>query len=551
MAHPSPPPIDPVAASDAWTWTFVAAHAQLSLHGDVHALGLSPHDADDALPALFARIGAAERSALDALLRAPEPGRSLTFRLSDAEGRSSLWRGRWSADGATAHGLAVPDDRSDSFGRDALTGLLDRANLAARASQRLAEGAGARLVVADLARFRRLNEAFGPERADLVLAALGGRLLAAFPTECAAARIGEDEFGVLLPLGQEDPSIRLRAALERPLRVGGFDIHPALTVGVGDAAPGEDCDGFELLRRAGVALDAARAARPPEAAYAADAEGQGLMRLALEADLRRALVRGELEAFYQPVVSLADGRIAGFEALVRWRHPHRGLLSPDEFLPLLGETGQMSALGRHMLRTAADQLAKWRDLHPQEARDLFLSVNLTCGELERPSIAAEVGDVIARAGIPPGRLKLELTEGEVMRDPEAASEVLHALKAAGAGLAIDDFGMGYSSLSYLARLPLDTLKIDRYFVRGFGVNAASTTVLNSIVALGRDLGLQIVAEGIETRAVAARLAELGCDYGQGYRYAPPLPAAEATAYLLSQSGLSQSGLDAQPLKVAG
>jgi c-di-GMP-specific phosphodiesterase len=272
-------------------------------------------------------------------------------------------------------------------------------------------------------------------------------------------------------------------------------------------------------------------------------ESDGLSRLALEADLKGALGRGELVPYYQPIVRLSTGALSGFEALVRWRHPRRGLLLPEEFLPLCEDMGLMHGLGAMMMRDAARQLAAWRLRHA-EAGELTVAVNLSTGELERPDLVAQVAAIRDETGLPPGALKLEVTEGDVMRDPDRAAVVLAELRGVGAGLALDDFGTGFSSLSYLTRLPFDTLKIDRYFVRTMATNGGSQKIVSSVVKLGQDLDLEVVAEGVENGGMARALLALGCHYGQGFGYAAALSPDEAEVYL------NESYIDgAAPLKL--
>jgi len=234
--------------------------------------------------------------------------------------------------------------------------------------------------------------------------------------------------------------------------------------------------------------------------------------------------------FFQPVVRLDTGVIAGFEALARWRHPRRGVLAPDDFLPLCEEMGLLVELGAHMMQAAALQLAAWRAAH-RAAGEITVSVNLSTGEIHRDNLVADVGALLADTGLPRGALKLEITESDIMRDPEGAAVILRQLRDAGAGLALDDFGTGFSSLSYLTRLPFDTLKIDRYFVRTMAANEGSDKIVRSVINLGRDLSLEVVAEGVENAQMARRLMEIGCHYGQGYGYAPALSAQEAEVYL--------------------
>ena len=286
-----------------------------------------------------------------------------------------------------------------------------------------------------------------------------------------------------------------------------------------DAHGGVDApEAAELLRRAELAVESARShGRGGAAAYGRGLESDGLSRLALEGDLKGAVSRGELAPFYQPIVRLSTGALSGFEALVRWRHPRRGLLMPDTFLPLCEEMGLMEELGAMMMREAAKQLAAWRTKH-RAAGELTVAVNLSTHEIDRPDLVSDVEAIRRETGLPPGALKLEVTEGDVMRDPDRAAVILGQLRAAGAALALDDFGTGFSSLSYLTRLPFDTLKIDRYFVRTMATNEGSLKIVSSVVKLGQDLNLAIVAEGVENAGMARQLLSLGCDYGQGFGY---------------------------------
>jgi c-di-GMP-specific phosphodiesterase len=443
-----------------------------------------------------------------------------------------IWRGVWLEEGVRAAGVVAPETKFAASETDRLTGLLDRRSFIVRARERLQTPGRHELIVADLDRLRRLNEALGHERADLVLAALGSRLAAAFPTDAVMARIGEDEFAVLAQAHGAPGADVLRSALEQPLRIAGFDIHPTLSIGAVQAMGGEEApEAAELLRRAEIAVESAKnGGRGGAAAYGRGLESDGLSRLALEGDLRGAISRGELIPFYQPIVRLSTGALSGFEALVRWRHPRRGLLMPDQFLPLCEEMGLMSELGAMMMHQAAAQLATWRDDH-KASGELTVAVNLSTGEIDRPDLVSDVAAILKKTGLPPGSLKLEVTEGDVMRDPESAAIVLRALQRAGAALALDDFGTGFSSLSYLTRLPFDTLKIDRYFVRTMATNEGSAKIVSSVVKLGQDLSLEVVAEGVENAGMARQLLSLGCDYGQGFGYAPALSPQEAEVYL--------------------
>lgn len=524
--------LEALGAADVALWTWEPETDRLRVNGAARALGLGPLAPECSSAAFRALALPQDRAQAEEVLKLREPGSEVVARFRVRGGEICLWRGVWLEEGVRAAGVVAPETKFSASERCDLTGLLDRRSFIARARDRLSQDGAHQLVVADLDRLRRLNEALGHERADLVLAALGSRLAAAFPAQSILGRIGEDEFAVLCePLGYE-PAELLRRALEQPLRVAGFDIHPTLSVGAVSAEGGLDApDAAELLRRAELAVEAAAAAgRGGAAAYGRSMETDGLSRLALEADLRGAIGRGEIMPYFQPIVRLSTGALSGFEALARWIHPRRGMLPPDEFLPLIEEMGLMSELGAHMMHAAAQQLSTWRAAHPAMG-NLTVSVNLSTGEIDRPGLVADVAETLRVNRLPRGALKLEVTESDIMRDPERAAVILKTLREAGAGLALDDFGTGFSSLSYLTRLPFDTLKVDRYFVRTMGTNAGSAKIVRSVVKLGQDLDLEVVAEGVENAEMARALQSLGCDYGQGFGYAPALSPQEAEVYL--------------------
>jgi len=515
--------LEALGAAEVALWHWEPEADRLRINGAARALGLSPLAPECSSAAFRALALPQDRAQAEELLRVREAGAEIVVRLRMRSGGVCIWRGVWLEEGVRAAGVIAPEVKFAASGKDELTGLLDRRSFIARARERLTHDGVHELVVADLDRLRRLNEALGHERADLVLAALGSRLAAAFPEGSILGRVGEDEFAVLCEPKGYEPAELLRTALEQPLRIAGFDIHPTLTIGAVSAEGGEDApEAAELVRRAELAVEAA--------AYGRSMETDGLSRLALEADLRGAIGRGEIIPYFQPVVRLSTGALSGFEALARWIHPRRGLLPPDEFLPLIEEMGLMAELGEHMMRSAGKQLAAWRRSHPAVGA-LTVSVNLSTGEIDRPGLVHDVAQVLAENGLPRGALKLEVTESDIMRDPERAAVILKALREAGAGLALDDFGTGFSSLSYLTRLPFDTLKIDRYFVRTMGGNAGSAKIVRSVVKLGQDLDLEVVAEGVENAEMAHALQKLGCDYGQGFGYAPALSPQEAEVYL--------------------
>lgn len=524
--------LEALGAAEVALWTWEPGRDRLRVTGSARALGLGPLAPECSAAAMLALSLPQDRAMAEELLRVQEPGSEIAARVRMRGGQACIWRGVWLEEGVRASGVIVPETRFAASEFDTLTGLLDRNSFIGRMREQLQTPGAYELVVADIDRLRRLNEALGHERADMVIAALGSRLAAAFPPGVLMARVGEDEFALLAPAQAAGYSERMRAALEQPLRVAGFDIHPTLSIGAVCCDGGLDApEAAEMLRRAEIAVEAAKTAgRGGLAAYGRALESDGLSRLALESDLRGAFVRGEIEPFFQPVVRLATGAISGFEALARWRHPRRGVVPPDEFLPLCSEMGLLAELGVLMMRASARQLAEWRQRH-RAAADLTCSVNLSTGEIDRDHLVEDVAALIAETSLPPGALKLEITESDIMRDPERATVVLGRLREAGAGLSLDDFGTGFSSLSYLTRLPFDTLKVDRYFVRTMGSNEGSAKIVRSVVNLGRELSLEVVAEGVENAAMARALMEIGCHYGQGFGYAPALSAQEAEVYL--------------------
>lgn len=524
--------IEALAAADSALWIWTPAEDQIRFTGATRSLGLGPLAPECSGAAFIALALPQDRSLAERILKPAAEGTEVAVRLRMRGSETCLWRGVWLEDGLRAAGMVALETKIAGADKDSLTGLLDRRSFLNRAAQTLTASGEYDMVVADVDRLRRLNEALGHDRTDMVISALGSRMAAAFSNEASPARIGEDEFAILVPRGAGNAPDRLRDALEQPLRVAGFDIYPTVSIGSVTFEGGPDApDAGELLRRVELAVGAAKkAGRGGCAAYGRAMESDSLSRLALEADLRNAFVRGEIEPFFQPIVNLNTGAVAGFEALARWRHPKRGLVPPDEFLGLTDEMGLMNDLGLMMMTQSARQLAEWLHRHPSAGK-LFCSVNLSVGEIERPNLIEDVARVIQETGLPKGALKLEVTEGDIMRDTASAAIILQKLKDVGASLALDDFGTGFSSLSYLARLPFDTLKIDRYFVLTMDTDEGSAKIVKSVVNLGRDLNLEVVAEGVENAGLAALLLDASCHYGQGFGYAPALPAQEAEVYL--------------------
>jgi EAL domain-containing protein (putative c-di-GMP-specific phosphodiesterase class I) len=317
--------------------------------------------------------------------------------------------------------------------------------------------------------------------------------------------------------------------------LGGQEIYPTISIGIAISTP-EYREAEELLRDADTAMYRAKnAGRARHAIFDEEMHAAVLDTLRLETDLRHALQKREFFVVYQPIVELSTGEIAGFEALVRWNHPKRGLISPGQFIPLAEETGLIIALDHYVLREACTQIQAWHDLFPD--RELMLSANLSSKQFLQLDLVARVEATLLHTGLPPASLKLEITEGVLMNDPEAAAVLLQSLRDLGIRLSIDDFGTGYSSLSYLHSFPLNTLKIDQSFVKRMEDNGTEHgqggEIVTTIVQLARNLRMDVIAEGIETAHQLERLRAIDCDFGQGYFFSRPIPASEVEKMLAS------------------
>jgi len=348
------------------------------------------------------------------------------------------------------------------------------------------------------------------------------------------ARFGGDEFGIILdPVADAHEAQRIAdrigAELRAPFSLNGRDWFISASMGIAVATPGRTTP-EELLREAEIAMVRAKShATQRHAVFEPSMNDQTMERLDLENDLRGALERGELRVHYQPIVALDDERIVGFEALVRWQHPTRGLVAPMAFIPMAEETGLIVPLGRWVLETACRQAARWRR-SAGGTKAPFVSVNLSARQFIQADLVEDVAAVLAATGLEPAALELEITESVVMDQSEIGVRSLRRLRDLGVRLVLDDFGTGYSSLAYLKHLPLDMLKIDRSFVLGLD-EVADRSIVDAVIALAHGLGIGVVAEGIETRAQADRLRASGCDLGQGYLFARPMPAPATTRFL--------------------
>ncbi|HEX8463927.1 MAG TPA: EAL domain-containing protein [Abditibacterium sp.] len=416
---------------------------------------------------------------------------------------------------------------------DALTGLPNRAlfmDVLERALGRVkGRGSGGfAVLLMDLNRFKTVNESLGHCAGDELLVGVAARISKCLRPGDIAARLGGDEFTVLLDDIEDAGAAtrlaeRLHQELSQPFTIAEQEVFVSGSIGIALWAP-HYAQAEELLRDADTAMYRAKAqGRAPHAVFDEAMHAQALDALRLESDLRRAFERDEFEVFYQPIVSLETRKISGFEALVRWRHPERGLVSPAQFIPLAEETGLILPLDLLVLRRACAQLQQWQQEFPRLA--LSMSANLSSQQFDRSDFSTEIERILRATELPPSSLKLEITEGVLMDNPQKAASVLHRLRERGIRLALDDFGTGYSSLSYLHNFPLDTLKIDQSFVRRIEPNGGNLEIVRTIVALARNLGMDVVAEGVETADQMQQLAALGCDFGQGYLFSKPIPAA--------------------------
>ncbi len=424
---------------------------------------------------------------------------------------------------------------------DPLTGLPNRALLLDRLGHALdrggREGTAVALLLLDLDGFKHVNDSLGHAAGDRLLVAFARRLPDGYLRRGdTLARLGGDEFVILMEGVRDLAEVtrlaeRLSAspALWAPYALDGREVVIRASIGVAMSRAGES-EAADLLRDADTALYRAKAAGKGDYAVFDPAMNAAAMaRLELESALRHAIAHDELTVAYQPLVSLADGRIRRVEALARWTHPEHGRVAPATFILLAEETGLIRPLGRRVLAEACRRAAAWRGMHGEQAP--VVCVNLSAREFADPALVAGVAAALRDAGLAPAGLELEITEGVLMGDAPGTLATLQALKALGVGLAVDDFGTGYSSLAYLKRFPVDTLKVDRAFVAGLGTSDEDAAIIAAIVGLADALGLATVAEGAETAEQASGLRELGCTLAQGYHFARPLGAADLDALL--------------------
>lgn len=423
---------------------------------------------------------------------------------------------------------------------DALTNLPNRALLAEnlkfvieRAKQH--EDYQFAVLFLDLDRFKNVNDSLGHSIGDQLLITMARRLESCIREVDMVARLGGDEFAILLdgiPNQAEATNMarRIQEKLQSPFNLSGHEVFTTTSIGIAVSSTGYD-DPENMLRDADTAMYRAKA--QGKACYEVFDKGMhthAVYVLQMENDLRRAIEREELRVYYQPIVALENGQLAGFEALIRWQHPERGFINPSDFIPLAEDTGLIVPLGLWILKRACQQLCQWQWQSPAN-RSLFMSVNLSGKQVAQPDLVENIRDILDETHVDAKHLKLEITESAVMENAEMAARLLKRLKALGVQLSIDDFGTGYSSLSYLHRFPVNTLKIDRSFVGRIGEAAENIEIVRTVISLAENMGMEVVAEGIETLSQLAQLRKLKCQYGQGYLFSRPVDAQSVSSWI--------------------
>ena len=452
---------------------------------------------------------------------------------------------------AVANILATAIEREDARSRltylaqyDALTGLPNRHRLSGCLEEAI--GAAARqgqrvgVMFIDLDRFKSVNDMMGHSVGDELLAQASRRLLDCVREGDVVARLGGDEFAVVLPrLGgpadAETIARRIVEELARPFMLQGQQLFVSASVGIA-GYPADGASAEALLKSADTAMYSAKnSGRNNYRFYQAAMHANAAQRLQIETDLHLALERGEFELHYQPKLRLAGGAVSGFEALLRWRHPERGLVSPLEFISILEDTGMILQVGEWVIAEVCRQLGEWSAVFERVPP---VAINLSARQLTHAGLSDTVRAIVAQAGIDPRLLEFELTESMLMTDPEAAVAILTSLKAQGMRLSVDDFGTGYSSLAYLKRFPLDALKIDRTFVRDLPADSDDAAITKAVISLAHSLNLKVVAEGVETVGHVRALEAYQCDEIQGYYVSKPLPAPAAAALLAERAAVA-------------
>ena len=448
----------------------------------------------------------------------------------------------------------------DAF-HDALTGLpnralfMDHVKMAIQRSRRSGDRLFAALFL-DLDRFKIVNDSLGHMVGDQLLVGIAHRLEACLRPGDTVARLGGDEFTILLEdLAENEDAIdvarRVQEAVTQPFNIGGHEVFTTASIGIALSTAGYE-RAEDLLRDADTAMYRAKTqGKKRHVVFDKAMHDRAMELLQLETDLRRAISRREFFLHYQPIVCLETGKVSSYEALVRWRHPERGLVMPGEFISVAEETGLIIPLGQWVLGEACRQMREWQRLFRIDP-EVTVSVNLSSRQFSQADLIEQVSSALRETGLHASSLKLEITESMVMENIDTAIGMLTQLKNLGVGLSIDDFGTGYSSLSYLHRFPIDTLKIDRSFVTQMTDNTENAEIVRTIVTLARSLGMNVIAEGVETRAQLTQLHDLGCDFGQGYLFSKPVGASAALELLLKSefASLIESRQDVESVLAA-
>jgi diguanylate cyclase (GGDEF)-like protein len=422
--------------------------------------------------------------------------------------------------------MAMTDPLTGLFNRSALVHALD-----AEQAKTSDGSPGPALLLVDLDAFKSINDSMGHSTGDRVLAIIGQRIRSSVREGDTVARLGGDEFAILLPVvtPAEAAAVggKILAALEPPIEIQDKSLRCGASMGLRLAEPGQSAE--DLLMEADIAMYESKAegrnklkAFEPSMLHARQLQAQ------LVGELKEAITESQLVLYYQPIIALATGKIEGAEALVRWKHPTRGMIMPDQFIPIAEETGLISDLGNWVLKTSVEQLRRWRADPATSRHNFSMRINVSAPDLQRLEFIEDVRDTLNAAGLEPRELVLELTESAIIKGNELDRYTLASLQRLGVGMEIDDFGTGYSSISYLRRLPVDTVKVDRTLLTPLGTDPGQPALIAAVLQLIRACGLDGVWEGIESAEQADYLRSIGCTSGQGYYFSRPLPEAEFT-----------------------
>jgi diguanylate cyclase (GGDEF)-like protein/PAS domain S-box-containing protein len=505
-------------------------------------LGYQPEDRFSAMDDWLALVHPEESEMVKRELRNHLEGISLAFQVECRlrhKSQSYRWfliRGTSQRDpyGHTTRMAGSLTDISERKLTDPMTGLPNRIVLYDRINQamvksRRRKGSSFGIILLQIDRYETMREAYGQSFCDNVQRVVAQRIVGILRMTDTLTIMSDTTMCILVDVMREDTDLvrvaqRVRGAAEEPVSLGEESVMLTLSIGMAQGSA-HHAGADELIKDATAALNKARqSGAGHEAVFDPDMQRRARDRLRIEADLHQALRREELRVFWQPIVELGPNRLAGFEALLRWEHPTRGLISPLEFIPVAEESGLIVPIGKFVLREALRQARAWHEAGAH--RDLFVSVNVSSRQLDSPDLVEAVTAALGEHPVPAGGLHIEITESAVMRDVARSQDVLKQLKALGCHMALDDFGTGYSSLSLLQRLPLDYVKIDRSFIAAMSGEFAGESMVGAIVQIARILHLTVIAEGIEAEADELRLRALGCQFGQGYRYGKPLPAPQ-------------------------